>query len=279
MKFLLIGDFHGKIHSKLNRVYNLDFEYALCNGDLVSDGGLRKYIFKYWNELDKKPLEKIIGKEKYNKIRIRSSKTLINTLKFLNSLGKKVYIIRGNFDLEKNSRNKKPSLVSLSKEVKKYKNLELLDARTIKRKDFTLIANSGYRFPTEKGKEKLKFNKYIKKEIARTNSMWDKRLKRIFSQVETFDNSIFLIHDPPLNHLDKILCKESPMYGKNLGDEYYLKYIRKYQPKIVVCGHMHEYSQKTAKIGKSLLVNPGEADKGQFAILSIDKKIEIKFYK
>ena len=109
--------------------------------------------------------------------------------------------------------------------------------------------------------------------------MWDKRLKRIFSQVETFDNSIFLIHDPPLNHLDRILCKESPMYGKNLGDEYYLKYIRKYQPKIVVCGHMHEYSQKTAKIGKSLLVNPGEADKGQFAILSIDKKIEIKFYK
>src|SRR3989344_5466515 len=129
------------------------------------------------------------------------------------NIWKKYYIIRGNFDLEKNSRNKKPSLVSLSKEVKKYKNLELLDARTIKRKDFTLIANSGYRFPTEKGKEKLKFNKYIKKEIARTNSMWDKRLKRIFSQVETFDNSIFLIHDPPLNHLDKILCKESPMYG------------------------------------------------------------------
>ena len=43
--------------------------------------------------------------------------------------------------------------------------------------------------------------------INKKNKGWDKRLKRIFSNVKNFDNSIFLVHDPPLNHLDKVLFK------------------------------------------------------------------------
>src|SRR3989344_2102628 len=267
MKFLLIGDFHGRIHSKLKRIKNLDFDYILCNGDLPSDGGSRKYIFKYWKELDEKPLVEIIGKKKYDEIIRKSSNTSEVVLKFINSLSKITYLIRGNFDLEKGIRNQNPKLISLSKQVKKYRKVNLLDAKTIKIRNFTLVAHSGYRFPTEKGKENLNFRSYTKENINKKNKGWDKRLKRIFSNVKNFDSSIFLVHDPPLNHLDKVLFKKSPMYGKNLGDEYYLKYIKRYQPAVCVCGHMHEHSQKTSKIGRTLVINPGEADKGQFAVL------------
>jgi len=121
MKFLLIGDIHGNLHPKLRKIKNLNFNYVLYNGDLSSDGGSRKYIFKYWKELDKKPLEEIIGKKKYNIIKKKVGKSLISVLKFLNSINKKVYLIRGNFDLEIKSRNQNPKLVSLTKEIKKYK--------------------------------------------------------------------------------------------------------------------------------------------------------------
>ena len=122
-----------------------------------------------------------------------------------------------------------------------------------------------------------RFLKGLEKLSKREN--WNKRLKRVFSQVKNFNNSIFLAHDAPLNHLDKILNK-SPLHGVNLGDEYYLKYIKQYQPTVYVCGHFHEHSQKTSKIGKTLLINPGEAGKGQFAILELkDNKLKLKFYK
>jgi Icc-related predicted phosphoesterase len=271
MKFLLIGDFHGRIHPKLNKIKKLDFDYILCNGDLPSDGGSRKYIFKYWKELDEKPLEEIIGKKKYNEMVKISNNSVYMPLEFMNFFSKIVYLVRGNFDLEHNLKGRKSLVGRLSQRIKKYKNIKLVSAKIIKRKEFTLIMNSGYRFVEEKEK-KIKYKE--------RNILWDKRLKRIFSKVENFDNSIFLVHDPPLNHLDKVLFKKSPMYGKNLGDEYYLKYIKKYQPTVCVCGHMHEHSQKTSKIGKTLVVNPGEADKGQFAILELkNNKTKIKFYR
>ena len=279
MKFLLIGDFHGRVHPKLKKIKKLDFDYVLCNGDLPSDGGSRRYIFKYWKELDEKPLEEIIGKKKYNEIIKKSNKSEKKVLKFLNSFDEITYLVRGNFDLEKSKRYKNPKLTSLSRYVSKYKNIKLLDARAIKKKNFTLIAHSGYRFPTEKGKEKMNFRHYTKAKIENKNKIWDKRLKRIFSKVSNFDNSILLVHDPPLNHLDKVLFKKSPMYGKNLGDEYYLKYIKRYQPAVCVCGHMHEHSQKTSKIGRTLVINPGEADKGQFAVLELkNNKPRVKWY-
>jgi len=279
MKFLLIGDFHGKIPSKLNKIKKLEFDYVLCNGDLPSDEGFRKYIFKYWKELDKRSLKEIIGKQIYNKLSKKSNFSVIKVLKFLNSLDKKTYLIRGNYDLEKSSRNQNPTLAPLLRRIKNCKNIQLINSMTIQRKEFSLLGHSGYRFPTEKSKEKLNFRIYTKGKIKRKNQRWDKRLKRIFSKVKDFKNSIFLVHDPPLNYLDKVLFKKSPMYGKHLGDEYYLRYIKKYQPTVCVCGHMHEHAQKTAKIGKTLIVNPGEAGKGQFAILELENnKAKIKFY-
>jgi len=282
MKFLLIGDFHGKIHPKLKKIKDLDFDYVLCTGDLPSDGGLRKYIFKYWNELNKKNLEDVIGKKNVNKANKKSSKSLTKVLKFLNSLNKKVFLIRGNFDLEQKRliRRKNPIFVYVSKEIKKYKNIELIDYGLIQLKDIKLLAHSGYRFPTEKYIEKKEYNSHTKLKIKNKNNWWDKRLKRLFSKVKYFNNSIFLIHDPPRGYLDKVNNKKSPLNHKHIGDEYYFRYIKKYQPLITICGHMHEYQTKV-KIGKTALINPGPALEGKFAVLetSHNKLKNLKFYK
>ena len=49
MRFLLVGDFHGKFPSKLkNKIKKEKFDYILCTGDLANLDKIRKYIFKYW---------------------------------------------------------------------------------------------------------------------------------------------------------------------------------------------------------------------------------------
>ena len=40
---------------------------------------------------------------------------------------------------------------------------------------------------------------------------------------------------------------------------------------LVLCGHMHGY-QRAKKLYKSLIVNPGEAGKGKYAIIEIGEK-------
>ncbi|MFH1209856.1 MAG: metallophosphoesterase [archaeon] len=283
MKFLLIGDFHGKIYPKLNKIKDLDFDYVLCTGDLSSDGGLRKYIFKYWKKLDKIPLEYLIGKKKIDEANKQVSKSLIKVLKFLSSLNRKTFLIRGNFDLEHTRRNKKESNLtkkSLSNQIKKYKQIKLIGSKIIKLKNNSLIIHSGYRFPTEKGLEKYTFLKYTERGIEKRNQQWNNRLKKLFSKVKDFNNSIFLIHDPPRGYLDIVKNKKSPLNNKHIGDEYYLRYIKKYQPLITICGHMHEYQNKI-KIGKTTLINPGPAFEGKFAILetSNNRLKSLKFYK
>ncbi|MEM4500027.1 MAG: metallophosphoesterase family protein [Candidatus Woesearchaeota archaeon] len=62
-----------------------------------------------------------------------------------------------------------------------------------------------------------------------------------------------------------IFITHAPPYGTNLdllenehvGNIEFRRFIEKYQPKICVCGHLHENFGKMDKIGTSKLVNPG----------------------
>ena len=67
------------------------------------------------------------------------------------------------------------------------------------------------------------------------------------------------------------------MYGKHVGWEPYNKIIRKYSPKLALCGHMHEYQGKKM-LGKSLVVNPGAASEGKFAMID-SESLKVKFYR
>lgn len=70
---------------------------------------------------------------------------------------------------------------------------------------------------------------------------------------------ILICHQPPYGFLDKVSGKYgAPKHfiGKHAGSKTILDYIRKYQPKYVFCGHIHEGEGK-ARIGKTEVYNLG----------------------
>lgn len=78
----------------------------------------------------------------------------------------------------------------------------------------------------------------------------DAREKRLNYLLKNNKDAILLTHSPPYGHLDKIHS------GKHVGSKIVLEAIKKYQPKLVLCGHIHEAKGKT-KIGKTDVYNLG----------------------
>lgn len=88
--------------------------------------------------------------------------------------------------------------------------------------------------------------------------------------------TIFITHNIPYNtNLDEIKDENSYAYGKHFGSSIAKWFVRRYQPKFCVGGHIHEGLGKD-KIDKSTIINPGF---GQDAQVLIDSKKGIKFYK
>jgi Icc-related predicted phosphoesterase len=62
---------------------------------------------------------------------------------------------------------------------------------------------------------------------------------------------VLISHSPPFNTSCDILWD-----GKHVGSKPLRRYIDRYQPIVVLSGHIHE-SPGTDTIGKTLVVNPG----------------------
>ncbi len=88
-------------------------------------------------------------------------------------------------------------------------------------------------------------SKYFTNSIK--NNEREKRLNKLLNESE---NPIVLSHAPPYGILDKTKS------GKHVGSKILLKAIKKHQPKLVLCGHIHEAKGK-AKIGKTQVINLG----------------------
>jgi len=101
------------------------------------------------------------------------------------------------------------------------------------------------------------FNEKDKKSIknAKKETSKAKKILKNFGSLE-----ILVCHQPPYGHLDKVNFPGVPKgwKGKHAGSKVILDYIKKYQPKYVFCGHIHEGEGKT-KIGKSEVYNLGVA--------------------
>jgi Icc-related predicted phosphoesterase len=54
-----------------------------------------------------------------------------------------------------------------------------------------------------------------------------------------------------------------------------LSFIELHQPDVVVCGHVHE-ARGVDTIGKTQVVNCGQAGKGYYAVINLDDKISVE---
>ena len=88
------------------------------------------------------------------------------------------------------------------------------------------------------------------------------KISVLTSQVHNFENSIFLMHDPPVDTILDACPKLSEDMTPSATDEIHagsksvLNAIQKFQPLLSVHGHIHE-SKGIIEIGRTVCINPG----------------------
>jgi Icc-related predicted phosphoesterase len=81
---------------------------------------------------------------------------------------------------------------------------------------------------------------------------------------------IFVPHSPPRNTaLDRIWS------GKHVGSEAIRGFVERRAPDLLICGHIHE-SRGTDTLGKTRMVNCGEAGKGYYAVVTLGEVVEVE---
>ena len=83
------------------------------------------------------------------------------------------------------------------------------------------------------------------------------------------ETSIIVTHIPPLGLQDRIFL------GLNSGSKNFRKIIDNYNPRLVLCGHIHENPGFT-NYKKTIVVNCSIGKKGGGALIKLNNKINVK---
>ncbi len=144
----------------------------------------------------------------------------------LNKLNKTILVVHGNH--EKSS--------VMRKACAKFKNIIYLHKRSYKNNNFLFLGHGGGGFSTEN------------KSFADSFPFFKKK-------IDDKSKVIFLSHEPPYK------TKLDDISGSYVGSKPLRRFIKEFKPVLVVCGHLHENANKTDKIKKTVLVNPGPKGK------------------
>lgn len=288
-KIFAISDFHGKLSDKLlNKIKKENPDIILSSGDFCGNKRWGKLFFKYAYGKSEKEIPEHIQKEmeKLQRKSLLAGKKIIQKIKSLNM---STYVIRGNWDPspfghDLASETKKQEKIKIKKfEKLQTKNFQFVDLRALEFDNFILVGGASSTSPQRlkkdiidymikkhdmSKKEASEYEKLLKRDWNFRQKNYDKMFSLAISlKKKTGKKIIFLTHNCPYNtKLDKI--KQGPQKGKHYGSYQEKVLIKKYQPDIVICGHMHE-NFGVDKIGKSVIYNTGSAMDGKFKILEI----------
>lgn len=258
MKVLAIGDPHGDL-DKIRTIPLKGVDIILLTGDLGKADLARKRFFENI-EREKKGLLKLEGDAKFARqmhMQIHDS-----TIKLLDYLSKhaEVYAIQGNVGIPS-----KPEV----KEYEEKHGIKLpVTRKVVDRMKHVYVVKNGVRniegirvgfleyFLDTSWVKEFKPSDYAEKmKKARKDTDKAKRILKRFGKLD-----ILVCHQPPYGVLDKVNFPGAPKHwqGKHAGSKTILDYARKYQPKYIFCGHIHE-GEGHAKIGKTEVFNLGVA--------------------
>lgn len=232
MKILAIGDPHGELPKNLDKIVEQNkIDVIICVGDIppVPKGfrGTGKTLFsESFVKKSDKSFRDIIG-------RLCSYKIPVLTL-------------RGNMYLSGRGNEITRSI------FKRYTNLYYKRTGKIKVKGVDFIL---FDMVFEEDMFK-KLSPYKKRQIKLAPA----RKKRLNKILKDIPDAVLICHNPPYGTLDKIHS------GKHVGSKILRKAIEKHQPKLVLCGHIHE-AKGEAKIGKTKVINLGCC--GEYRVLEI----------
>jgi len=98
----------------------------------------------------------------------------------------------------------------------------------------------------------------------------EEEIREILKSFNIKSEFLFVTHSPPHG------CKLDRAFKiKHVGSKEIRKFIQEKKPLVVLTGHIHE-SSGVDKIGESVIVNPGPASKGRYAVIEIDENKNIK---
>ncbi|MFH1290203.1 MAG: metallophosphoesterase [Nanoarchaeota archaeon] len=304
MKLLIIGDLHGR----KPRIHFKDFDAIVCVGDVCDDREFRPYIKKWFRFLKKSEekislstfLENDLGGKGVKKLDTNSLIGGRNILKFLNSFGKPVFIVPGNWDQSYGkTRIKDPDKDDYSYLKSFYDyylgtgiNPRLIRGlKNVRDCQYQLHSFEGVNFlgyglsstpenPSERKKRRKTINKEQYKKLKKRYAKYGMKLKKALKK-KSKGSVVFLTHNVPYNIMDKVKDRNSPAYGKHLGSTVARDFVMKHKPLLCIGGHMHEHFGKK-KLGKTTVINAGFGkDANVLVEISDDgKKLKkVKFYK
>ena len=276
MKILVIGDFQGVFPESLKRKIRKEkFDLVVGTGDYTGIKEWRPYVMKQLT-LAKEGVhltgEEYFGKKKHKKLLKKDFDAGKKVLIELNKIGKKGFIIFGNGDWYRYPFEKWKRQKGYDKFINKLKNLKNINYSIGKHNRINFIGFGGYMdidsyFNKKEWKEDDN-EMYIARVFRRAKSK-----RKLFKNLKkTKGERIFILHYPPKGVFDIIRDrKDNPMNGKSAGIGFFAEAIKKYKPKLVICGHMHEYQGMKILHGAPI-INPGDAEKGKAAIIEVDDK-------
>jgi len=148
---------------------------------------------------------------------------LTGILSVLETLGKPIYIIHGNHEVESELR------IACSN----FKSIHFSHKKIVQIKDFTFVFYGGGGFSTKEPS----FSKFINKN------------KGI---IQSAKNLFLITHAPPYN-----TCLDEISSEVHVGVSDFRKFIETYKPILAISGHIHESYKKQEFIGPTLVINPG----------------------